>query len=85
VLPQIDLFIRFSTFAYAKNRFAGSYHWCTEAILRSLRGPGEVAQGWINSDEENAAPSEAIIVHFDPSHISLATLLIQNGRKLRKT
>jgi peptide-methionine (S)-S-oxide reductase len=55
--------------------FGGSCHWCTEAIFRSLRGIGEVAQGWIGSDGENTEPSEAVIVHFDVTHISLATLL----------
>ncbi|MFC0517772.1 peptide-methionine (S)-S-oxide reductase [Mucilaginibacter angelicae] len=53
----------------------GSCHWCTEAIFRSLKGVGSVEQGWIASDGENTAPSEAVIVHFDPAEINLETLI----------
>jgi len=53
----------------------GSCHWCTEAIFRSLKGVVSVKQGWIASDAENATPSEAVIVHFDPEQISLETLI----------
>ncbi|TSJ41126.1 peptide methionine sulfoxide reductase [Mucilaginibacter corticis] len=55
--------------------FGGSCHWCTEAIFRSLRGVTAVEQGWISSDGENAVPSEAVIVNFDPDTISLQTLI----------
>jgi len=55
--------------------FGGSCHWCTEAIFRSLKGVINVEQGWISSIGENAAPSEAVIVNFDPSQISLRTLI----------
>jgi peptide-methionine (S)-S-oxide reductase len=53
--------------------FGGSCHWCTEANFRSLAGVVAVEQGWISSDGENAAPSEAVIVHFEPSLINLQT------------
>jgi peptide-methionine (S)-S-oxide reductase len=55
--------------------FGGSCHWCTEAIFRSLNGVIGVEQGWIESDGENATPSEAVIVNFDASVISLQILI----------
>jgi peptide-methionine (S)-S-oxide reductase len=55
--------------------FGGSCHWCTEAIFRSLKGVTEVQQGWISSDGENTAPSEAVIVSFEETEISLQTLI----------
>lgn len=55
--------------------FGGSCHWCTEAIFCSLKGVSSVEQGWIASDGENTAPSEAVIVHFDPGDINLETLI----------
>ena len=55
--------------------FGGGCHWCTEAIFQSLKGVNRVEQGWVSSTQENATtPSEAVIVHFDPTHISLDTL-----------
>ncbi|MCR8556555.1 peptide-methionine (S)-S-oxide reductase [Mucilaginibacter sp. BJC16-A38] len=53
----------------------GSCHWCTEAIFRSLKGVTTVEQGWIAADGEDADPSEAVIVNFDPNAISLKTLI----------
>ncbi|MFA6086750.1 peptide-methionine (S)-S-oxide reductase [Mucilaginibacter sp.] len=55
--------------------FGGSCHWCTEAIFRSLKGVTIVEQGWITSDGENTTPSEAVIVGFDETQISLQTLI----------
>jgi peptide-methionine (S)-S-oxide reductase len=55
--------------------FGGSCHWCTEAIFRSLKGVISVAQGWISSYDENTIPSEAVIVSFEESKISLQTLI----------
>jgi peptide-methionine (S)-S-oxide reductase len=55
--------------------FGGSCHWCTEAIFRSLKGVNGVEQGWISSNSENATPSEAVIVEFNASVISLQTLI----------
>lgn len=52
----------------------GGCHWCTEAIYQSLLGVREVEQGWISA-EEAPAFSEAVIVHYDPEKIALATLI----------
>ena len=55
--------------------FGGGCHWCTEAIFQSLRGVKNVEQGWIASTlPEATTPSEAVIVHFDASQISLDIL-----------
>ena len=58
-----------------KIAFGGGCHWCTEAIFQSLKGVSKVEQGWISSTLESATtPSEAVIVHFDASLISLDIL-----------
>ncbi|RYD49027.1 MAG: peptide methionine sulfoxide reductase [Verrucomicrobiaceae bacterium] len=44
----------------------GSCHWCTESIFQSVRGVGEVRQGWISSTGDDSAPSEAVLVAFNP-------------------
>lgn len=55
--------------------FGGGCHWCTEAIFQQLRGFSQVEQGWISSTHSEATtPSEAVIVHFDRSIISLDIL-----------
>ncbi|MCF6244954.1 MAG: peptide-methionine (S)-S-oxide reductase [Sulfurovum sp.] len=55
--------------------FGGSCHWCTEAIFQQLRGVSLVEQGWISSTHPNATtPSEAVIVHFDDTLITLDIL-----------
>ena len=59
----------------SKIGFGGSCHWCTEAIFQSLKGVQNVSQGWIKSDEESIAFSEAVIVEFDSDIISLETLI----------
>jgi peptide-methionine (S)-S-oxide reductase len=55
--------------------FGGSCHWCTEAIFLSFTGVVKVDQGWIASTGEATAFLEAVIVEFDPSIISLQTLI----------
>ncbi len=55
--------------------FGGSCHWCTEAVFRSLKGVTAVEQGWIAAEAENDAPSEAVVVNFNPIIISLETLI----------
>jgi len=58
-----------------KIAFGGGCHWCTEAIFQSLKGVSKVEQGWVSSTLESATtPSEAVIVHFDASLISLEIL-----------
>jgi len=55
--------------------FGGGCHWCTEAVFQSLRGVDRVEQGFICSAPPHDAWSEAVIVHFEPARISLATLI----------
>ena len=55
--------------------FGGGCHWCTEAIFQQLIGVNNVEQGWVSATHPEATtPSEAVIVHFDPTYISLDTL-----------
>lgn len=55
--------------------FGGGCHWCTEAVFQNLKGVNHVAQGWIASDENNTAFSEAVVVEFNPPKINLKTLI----------
>jgi len=58
-----------------KVAFGGGCHWCTEAIFQSLIGVSKVEQGWVSSTFPDATiQSEAVIVHFDASLISLNIL-----------
>jgi len=61
--------------AFAKIGFGGGCHWCTEAVFQSLKGVYNVSQGWIASEGENYAFSEAVTLEFDPSIIPLEVLL----------
>lgn len=53
----------------------GSCHWCTEAIFQSLKGVSKVLQGWIASTDENNSFSEAVIIEYDATKISLKTII----------
>lgn len=53
----------------------GGCHWCTEAVFQSLKGVVKVEQGWIASEGEASTLSEAVIVNFNPSQISLEVLI----------
>lgn len=55
--------------------FGGGCHWCTEAVFQSLIGVENVAQGWVQSTDENDTFSEAVIVEFDPTSIPLKVLV----------
>lgn len=58
-----------------KIAFGGGCHWCTEAVFQSLIGVENVAQGWVQSTDENDSFSEAVIVTFDASVIPLKVLV----------
>lgn len=58
-----------------KVAFGGGCHWCTEAVFQSLIGVENVAQGWVQSTDENATFSEAVIVQFDANLIPLKVLV----------
>ena len=53
----------------------GGCHWCTEAVFASLKGVSKVEQGWIASEGEAHAFSEAVIVTYNPAEIPLSSLL----------
>jgi len=55
--------------------FGGGCHWCTEAVFQQLKGVAKVEQGWIASSDEHQDFSEAVLVHFDPLVIDLASLI----------
>ncbi|MFK7971208.1 MAG: peptide-methionine (S)-S-oxide reductase [Bacteroidia bacterium] len=55
--------------------FSGTCYWCMEAMFQSLRGVTDVEQGWISTAAKSDHFFEGIIVHFEPSIISLDTLV----------
>ncbi|MEM9361818.1 MAG: peptide-methionine (S)-S-oxide reductase [Bacteroidota bacterium] len=52
----------------------GGCHWCTEAVFSSLKDVIHVEQGFISSKEESAF-SEAVIVTYESSKITLKDLI----------
>ncbi len=58
----------------AEAGFGGGCHWCTEGVFQALRGVAQVDQGFVQSDAPTDTWAEGVIVTFDPSVISLATL-----------
>ncbi|PTX43101.1 peptide-methionine (S)-S-oxide reductase [Christiangramia gaetbulicola] len=55
--------------------FGGGCHWCTEAVFQSLKGVGEVEQGYISTATEPEVFYEGVIVHYHPNLISLEKLI----------
>lgn len=55
--------------------FGGGCHWCTEGVFQAIRGVQQVDQGFIRSDPPSDTWAEAVLVHYDPAAIDLATLL----------
>ncbi|CAM4107109.1 peptide-methionine (S)-S-oxide reductase [Zobellia roscoffensis] len=58
-----------------KIALGGGCHWCTEAVFQSLKGVNKVKQGFVASSGNNSSFSEAVIVHFTPTTISLKTII----------
>ena len=54
--------------------FGGGCHWCTEGVFQALRGVLHVDQGFIQSEAPSDAWAEGVVVSFDPTTISVATL-----------
>ncbi len=65
--------------------FGGGCHWCTEAVFQSLKGVYDVKQGWIASDGEGFAFSEAVIVAYDATIIPLEILIEVHLRTHKST
>ena len=65
--------------------FGGGCHWCTEAVFQSLNGVHYVQQGWIASDGEAVAFSEAVIVEYDATIIPLEVLIEVHLRTHKST
>ncbi|MCM8570110.1 peptide-methionine (S)-S-oxide reductase [Gramella jeungdoensis] len=55
--------------------FGGGCHWCTEAVFQSIKGVGEVKQGYISTEKEKETFFEGVLVYFDPGSISLQKLI----------
>ena len=58
-----------------KIAFGGGCHWCTEAYFQALKGVEKVEQGWISAVYPHETFSEAVIVHYNPTIISLHILI----------
>lgn len=61
--------------AQSQIAFGGGCHWCTEAVFQSLIGVKNVEQGYVASNYANSSYSEAVVVYFNATIISLSTLI----------
>ncbi|QDH78549.1 peptide methionine sulfoxide reductase [Echinicola soli] len=59
---------------HEKIAFSGGCYWCMEAIYQSLKGVKTVEQGFVAPDKSEDF-SEAVIVHYDSTKITLKTLM----------
>ena len=53
----------------------GGCHWCTEAVFQHVPGVIKVRQGYIASVDENTSLSEAVLVTYNSSQVSLKDLI----------
>ncbi|MEX0315303.1 MAG: peptide-methionine (S)-S-oxide reductase [Allomuricauda sp.] len=53
----------------------GGCHWCTEAVFQSLKGVKMVNQGFVSPIEDNNSFSEAVVIAYDDSMISMKDLI----------
>ncbi len=58
-----------------KVALGGGCHWCTEAVFLSLQGVTRVEQGFVAQKGDGSSFSEAVIVTYNPSQISLRDLV----------
>lgn len=58
-----------------KIALGGGCHWCTEAVFQSLKGVISVDQGYIASEGDQQSFSEAIIIQYDTTLITLKDLI----------
>ncbi|WP_420602223.1 peptide-methionine (S)-S-oxide reductase [Flagellimonas sp.] len=59
----------------SKIALGGGCHWCTEAVFLSLKGVNEVEQGFVASHGKAKSFSEAVVVTYDNSVISMKNLI----------
>ncbi|WP_420322992.1 peptide-methionine (S)-S-oxide reductase [Flagellimonas sp.] len=59
----------------SKIALGGGCHWCTEAVFLSLRGVQKVEQGFVSIKEDKNNFSEAVVVAYDRTIISMMDLI----------
>lgn len=60
---------------FSKIAMGGGCHWCTEAVFLSLKGVHNVEQGFVASKDLEKSFSEAVVVTYDDSMISMKDLI----------